>query len=51
MKKLFKYEINESIAAKAAMNCVHKRLFKEFYPGHPTPQKEVVYGDYDPYEW
>ena len=51
MKNLFKYEINESIAAKAAMNCVHKRLFKELYMGRPTPQKEVVYGDYDPYEW
>ena len=35
MKKLFKYEINESIAAKAAMNCLHKRLFKELYMGRP----------------
>lgn len=51
MKKLFKYEINESVAAKAAMNCVHKRLFKELYMGRPAPQEEVVYGDYDPYEW
>jgi hypothetical protein len=51
MKKLFKYEINESIAAKAAMNCVHKRLFKELYMGRPGPQEEVVNGDYDPYEW
>lgn len=51
MKNLFRYEINESIAAKAAMNCVHKRLFKELYMGRPTPQEEVVYGDYDPYEW
>lgn len=52
MKKLFKYEINESIAAKAAMNCVHKRLFKELYAfGAPTPQEEVVRGEYDPYEW
>lgn len=52
MKKLFKYEINESIAAKAAMNCVHKRLFKELYSfGAPMPQEEVVRGDYDPYEW
>ena len=51
MKKLFKYEINESIAAKAAMNCVHKRLFKELYMGRPEPQEEVVRGDYDPYEW
>ena len=51
MKKLFKYEINESIAAKAAMNCVHKRLFKELYMGRPTPQEEVTRGDYDPYEW
>lgn len=50
MKNLFKYEINESIAAKAAMNCVHKRLFKE-HMGLPTPQKEVVLGEYDPYEW
>ena len=47
MKKLFKYEINESIAAKAAMNCVHKRLFKELYMGSPTPQEqeENVYSD------
>ena len=47
MKKLFKYEINESIAAKAAMNCVHKRLFKEHYMGSPTPQEqeEDVYSD------
>ena len=52
MKNLFKYEINESIAAKAAMNCVHKRLFKELYSfGAPTPQEEVTRGDYDPYEW
>lgn len=52
MKKLFKYEINESIAAKAAMNCVHKRLFKELYSfGAPMPQEEVTRGDYDPYEW
>ena len=51
MKKLFKYEINESIAAKAAMNCLHKRLFKELYMGRPEPQEEVVHGDYDPYEW
>ena len=52
MKNLFKYEINESIAAKAAMNCVHKRLFKELYSfGSPTPQEEVTRGDYDPYEW
>lgn len=52
MKKLFKYEINESIAAKAAMNCVHKRLFKELYAfGAPMPQEEVTRGDYDPYEW
>lgn len=52
MKKLFKYEINESVAAKAAMNCVHKRLFKELYAfGTPVPQEEVARGDYDPYEW
>lgn len=52
MKKLFKYEINESVAAKAAMNCVHKRLFKELYAlGSPMPQEEVTRGDYDPYEW
>ena len=52
MKKLFKYEINESIAAKAAMNCVHKRLFKELYSyGAPMPQEEVQRGEYDPYEW
>jgi hypothetical protein len=52
MKKLFKYEINESIAAKAAMNCVHKRLFKELYAfGAPMPQEEVTRGEYDPYEW
>ena len=51
MKKLFKYEINESIAAKAAMNCVHKRLFKELYIGRPAAQEEVVNGEYDPYEW
>jgi hypothetical protein len=52
MKNLFKYEINESIAAKAAMNCVHKRLFKELYAfGSPTPQEEVTRGEYDPYEW
>ena len=51
MKKLFKYEINESVAAKAAMNCLHKRLFKELYMGRPEPQEEVVNGDYDPYEW
>ena len=51
MKKLFKYEINESIAAKAAMNCLHKRLFKELYMGRPEPQEEVIRGDYDPYEW
>lgn len=52
MKKLFKYEINESIAAKAAMNCVNKRLFKELYAfGAPVPQEEVARGEYDPYEW
>lgn len=51
MKKIFKYEINESVAAKAAMNCVHKRLFKELYMGRPAAQEEVVRGDYDPYEW
>lgn len=51
MKNLFKYEINESIAAKAAMNCVHKRLFKELYMGRPAAQEEVVRGEYDPYEW
>ena len=52
MKKLFKYEINESIAAKAALNCVNRRLFKELYSfGAPMPQEEVVRGDYDPYEW
>lgn len=52
MKKLFKYEINESIAAKAAMNCLHKRLFKELYAfGAPMAQEEVTRGDYDPYEW
>lgn len=34
------------------MNCVHKRLFKELYSfGSPTPQEEVVRGEYDPYEW
>lgn len=51
MKKIFKYEINESVAAKAAMNCVHKRLFKEFYMGSPTPQEQVMNGDYDLDEW
>lgn len=51
MKKIFKYEINESVAAKAAMNCVHKRLFKEFYLGHPTPQEQVMNGEYDLDEW
>lgn len=52
MKKIFKYEINESVAAKAAMNCVHKRLFKELYAfGSPMPQEEVSRGEYDPYEW
>ena len=41
MKKLFKYELNESIAAKATMNCVHKRLFKENYRGrHMMPEME-----------
>lgn len=40
MKKLFKYEINESIAAKAAMNCLHKRLFKEVYMGCSEPQEQ-----------
>jgi hypothetical protein len=40
MKKIFKYEINESIAAKAAMNCVHKRLFKELYMGRSEPQEQ-----------
>lgn len=51
MKKIFKYEMNESVAAKAAMNCVHKRLFKELYMGRPAAQEQVVRGDYDPYEW
>ena len=52
MKKLFKYEINESIAAKAAMNCCKKRMLKELYAlGSPMPQEEVVNGEYDPYEW
>lgn len=51
MKKIFKYEINESVAAKAAMNCVHKRLFKELYMGSPTPQEQVMNGEYDIDEW
>lgn len=52
MKKLFKYEINESIAAKAAMNCCKKRMLKELYAlGSPMPQEEVANGEYDPYEW
>ena len=51
MKKLFKYEINESVAAKAAMNCVHKRLFKELYMGRPYTQEQVMNGEYDIDEW
>ena len=53
MKKhsIYAHEINESIAAKAAMNCCKKRMLKEFYLGHPYPQEEVMNGEYDPYEW
>lgn len=53
MKKhsIYAHEINESIAAKAAMNCYKKRMLKELYIGRPAAQEEVVNGDYDPYEW